>query len=315
VAELMGYTPFENLAESSGVEHLRFFTFESRMRLVDLAHLVANDGGPLDQLDGSTPSLRILWSWFYDYARRGLPGVPEGVRSSGSRFLGVEPNRWERAQWVAEHLLRYAWIVARGFDPTCRWAVIPVREGKILIAGGNSVALRVGGSLLPIERAFRNMAVTAVNQDFDHDDPDPFTGFFEGWLARELPQTVPQVDLRILTQSAQVPLDDPMRLGPVGSVEAVASAGIDDYVELDSERGFEVPPLIRVLEQSGIEGVAGDIDRYSLTPGYVDWSIDSQGIAIELIFEGGRPKRLSVQAIGADPADWGAMKERLSSLI
>lgn len=69
------YRDFLHMSAEQAATYTDHIVSVQEVRLSDLAFTVAGTGGPIERLDGSFESLKVLWPWYIGYALADFPGL------------------------------------------------------------------------------------------------------------------------------------------------------------------------------------------------------------------------------------------------
>jgi hypothetical protein len=292
------------------------------LRLVDLAHLLRDRGGPLDAMDGTRESIPVLWEWFADLTRAGFPGVPER-KSALEAFwnFDLDPTN-SRSEYAIEPIAHYLALVSRSFDDYA-WATWPVerRARNHRAPQQQSTVLKAGHQMVDVLNVTWNFGNTHLFLGEEARlERESLLRAFDVSIGADAKVTRPALSLLPYADLPLVPLDDlrrdPPRLQHAPVEQENYSSEVSgfslvlakrdasmlvDYGELPS---LPYPPVLRFLEQWRFRPSNNLIELSAL--GTDDAQLISEnGIAhAELLTSGGVLRAVSIEPLNSTDTQW-----------
>ena len=211
---------FDLIAASSAQDYVHHIERRASARLSDLAHHMADTGGPIELMDASFESLVPLWAWFQQQLGLGLPGVPDVARPSRVRFFGFAPDPVDRALFAAEPMSHYLFEIIRTSADDARWVVDTSVPKSTEFQ--RPVVLANGWSRVPAEQLPSNSASALARRAPGTQEPTRFRDIVDRiyhFTEHEVRFSHSNSILEPLLAQPRIPDDDPSRMVP-SAVEA-----------------------------------------------------------------------------------------------
>jgi hypothetical protein len=292
-------------------------------RLRDLAHHLADTGGPLHLMDGSRESLTPLWDWFGRQLMIGMPGLPPDAMPSAVGFLNLTGVNAEagRAGWVAEAVGHYLFVVAQSYRPEARWDVwiSPERSNW---SNRTGIILDVD-RFVPLDEATSRLPGFAFTS---HGLPDDLLGHLvESWFPGVEPRVPTFTGLEALAREPRVPWDDPVRRPPKRQQELVVPPVIPNderatgfalvlarasTSEPDDPDPMDERAVAAFLHEAGFRSFGRVVRAEDLSAGDLSLTHPTQHAFVDTFASDGRLRSVAVEPLNATLAQWEPFEQQ-----
>jgi hypothetical protein len=326
---------FYDLSEADALAYRDHVIRRGPARVSDLAHHMAETGGPVELMDASVESLEPFWEWFAGRLSAGLPEVSSRSVPSMVKTLSLTASEFVlKAAYAIEPMSHYLLELISAYSPDAHWDVhelLTSDDGE----RGTTVVVSSLWRSVSAEEIPLNQVVAALRNDTYRDDRDSFRRVVERILRLDTVSPVAPRPGSILTpylSLPRVPLGDAVRVPPVVGVEV----RVDPHPERESwsDQGLQVADLdadvdaedltvIRPLDEgvfaAGLTALGCHRDGAPVT----SESLRDEGtqilwrdslIEIGPVVEGGRLRILNVKPIRLSDAEWDEFEAGITRL-
>jgi hypothetical protein len=292
-------------------------------RLIDLAHQMAETGGPVEAMDASVESLDPLWAWFVRLADDDFPGTPQDAAASPVRFFrrtGISV-RTLRGGYAAEALEHYLFEVIRTYSADVKWEVARGETTSAVIDPDQNRTVVVS-TAVPFYSAQENLSRAkslVLKGDIRARQSD--------WLTRQLsahlrkPESAPSASAFVdRVRQPLVPLDDLVRQPPVlgagVSLPQVSSPAPRSIVLTLTPVGSRLGDnpattlalnerrMARLLDRLGFRRSGRPIAPDELREDSLQILDNERGVLLETYGAAGRLRALTVEPLGGELETW-----------
>ncbi len=296
------------------------------VRLTDLAHLLRETDGPLEEMDGRPDSLVPLWEWYLRMVDQDFPGTPQDAIPSAITFLGITDlsRRQLRAGYVAESLEHYLFEVANGLAGDARWAISSAKPSKTVIvdeANRTGISSSVRPFLSAQEILWR-FAFLAVGGEAVARSPRLLRNLFgdqDSWA-------VPNHLMSDLARADLAPSDDPARQPPVRSGElasaqssdgprgfalVLSSIGSPSEADASAMKPISEVAAARFLRKAGFKLEGENVAAGFLGAQDLQLTSGDEEVSAETYHAAGRLRALSFQPLGGSQQSWEQLERAI----